>query len=578
MLLETKAIIILYSIYFKTFFYIMRGVETQKLLKIPLHERICDSLSNFRSLRFLRSVDPDAELAYQDTTDKELRQFREYNNKQLSEAELLAINERVLPFARDLKEYYSKEDRDLLQVRGEDFIHSPFTPEYQRKQFLSIPLLSKILREKVYYTTLMTMPSQLNAQIRLDQRGYVQAPRKDVAALKQFNETYKGVSWDDFKLHGDEKITDWKMNRASDYLARGFFGFENNVFSSDINSIGPGPTISSPWMMATAAILGMTSFAPSDSIWTNIDNQIEFLDRAKWYIDNDPIFDVHPFKNEVLENGQTVKQYLKERAYRCLGAAIKPREEKTLQDVEKLLNVGINYQRIFEANGSSSLEETARLCKERFGQDIILIAGQITGPYQALILAEIGVNGFVTGMGKGEMCTTQDAEEASVTTSDLLTCILVNNAQTGVPNKIEGGLGGNYLVAQALGIECRSGTSSFTGTVEQASLVFMVIDGKLVKLQNGEASSDTKILSGFTDALGNPKNVQGVCSLREFSLEHPSIVHKVYKRHVRNADNLRRLHLRHGDLYFQKYPELIVPTQLLIRGGNPHTNSVVSKH
>lgn len=552
-------------------------MDTNSFFNVSKPRQILNSLSNLRESNFFRKIDPDKDLAYQDPTKNELKQFREYNNRKLSEAELLSINDRVLPFARDLRNYYFRENRTLLQIRGEDFIHSPFTPEYQKKQFLSIPLLSKILREKVYYSTLLTMPSQLNAQIRLDQRGFVAAPKKDVKALKQFNDNFNGISWDDFKLHGDDKITDWKMNRASDYLARGFFGFENNVFSSDINSIGPGPTINSPWMMATAAIIGTTSFAPSDSIWTNIDNQLEFLDRAKWYIDSDPIFELHPFKDEILVNGQKVQTYLKERAYRCLGAAIKPREGKTLPDVEKLLSAGIKYQRIFEANGSSSLQNTAKLCKDRFAEHLILIAGQITGPHQALILAEIGVNGFVTGMGKGEMCTTQDAEEASVTTSDLLTCLLVNNAKTGIPNKIEGGLGGNYLVAQALGVECRSGTSSYTGTIEQAPLVFMTIDGEIVKVQNGEASADTKVLSGFVDGLGNPKNVQGVCSLRKFSLEHPSIVHKIYKRHVRNADNLRRMHLRHGDLYFQKYPELIVPTQFLIRGGNPHTNFVISK-
>ena len=174
---------------------------------------------------------------------------------------------------------------------------------------------------------------------------------------------------------------------------------------------------------------------------------------------------------------------------RLLTAAAVGINSHSLQDVEKLISVGVDAVVLDTAHGHSvGVLNTIRKIREAF-PDIQIVAGNIATGEAALALKECGVDGVKVGIGPGSICTTRII--AGIGVPQLTAVMDVADALkgSGIPLIADGGLrySGDIVKALAAGASTVMCGSLFAG-VEEAPGEAIILNGRKFKSYRGMGS------------------------------------------------------------------------------------------
>lgn len=174
---------------------------------------------------------------------------------------------------------------------------------------------------------------------------------------------------------------------------------------------------------------------------------------------------------------------------RLLTAAAVGINSHSLQDVEKLVSVGVDAVVLDTAHGHSvGVLNMIKKIREAF-PDIQIVAGNIATGEAALALKECGVDAVKVGIGPGSICTTRII--AGIGVPQLTAVMDVADALkgSGVPIIADGGLrySGDIVKALAAGGSTVMCGSLFAG-VEEAPGEAIILNGRKFKSYRGMGS------------------------------------------------------------------------------------------
>lgn len=174
---------------------------------------------------------------------------------------------------------------------------------------------------------------------------------------------------------------------------------------------------------------------------------------------------------------------------RLLAAAAVGINSHSVEDVEKLVSVGIDAVVLDTAHGHSLFVlQTIKKIREAFPH-LQIVAGNIATAEAALALKECGVDGVKVGIGPSSICTTRIIAGIGV---PQLTAVM-NTAEalkgSGIPIIADGGIrySGDIVKALAAGASTIMAGSLFAG-VEEAPGEAIILNGRKFKSYRGMGS------------------------------------------------------------------------------------------
>lgn len=174
---------------------------------------------------------------------------------------------------------------------------------------------------------------------------------------------------------------------------------------------------------------------------------------------------------------------------RLLAAAAVGINSHSIQDVEKLISVGVDAVVLDTAHGHSvGVLNTIKKIRQAF-PSIQIVAGNIATAEAAIALKECGVDGVKVGIGPGSICTTRIIAGIGV---PQLTAVLNTTEAlkgTGIPVIADGGIrySGDIVKALAAGASTIMAGSLFAG-VEEAPGEAIILNGRKFKSYRGMGS------------------------------------------------------------------------------------------
>jgi len=174
---------------------------------------------------------------------------------------------------------------------------------------------------------------------------------------------------------------------------------------------------------------------------------------------------------------------------RLLTAAAVGINSHSLQDVEKLVSVGVDAVVLDTAHGHSvGVLNMIKKIREAF-PDIQIVAGNIATGEAALALKECGVDAVKVGIGPGSICTTRIIAGIGVPQLTAVMDVAEALKGSGVPIIADGGLrySGDIVKALAAGGSTVMCGSLFAG-VEEAPGEAIILNGRKFKSYRGMGS------------------------------------------------------------------------------------------
>lgn len=167
---------------------------------------------------------------------------------------------------------------------------------------------------------------------------------------------------------------------------------------------------------------------------------------------------------------QQVKEVLKVKEAGCkLVAASIGVNGEAHERAEALVRAGANILTIDIAHGHSTLMiETLKYVKDRFGESVDLIAGNVATPEATVELIEAGADAIKVGIGPGSMCTTRIITGCGVPQLTAIAWCVEAARSLDVPVIADGGLksSGDIVKALSVGAECAMLGSLLAGCLE----------------------------------------------------------------------------------------------------------------
>lgn len=262
--------------------------------------------------------------------------------------------------------------------------------------------------------------------------------------------------------------------------------------------IGAGsmPTcIGSPDVLTTMALGHMVSFIPRNSRYAgHPDRQISLF--------NDAVRKI---------TSLSIPNKWKERAIRNIGVSIGvDNPESVVKDAQLLYDAGVRLFRIYTINADPQVIETARLMRERFGNEIELFVGQVADDVQArsLVAQDIRADCIILGHGGGGQCTSAENGMAVTTLEELYEMIrdpVLNTTSIAVEGSVGRNIG-TYLLA---GIDLllfnqrivRAGLENPAGELYFEHIKSTEQNPIYVQPNPGEASPETQTIEAVTESL-----------------------------------------------------------------------------
>lgn len=413
-----------------------------------------------------------------------------------------------------------------------DYLKGPLDPLREDE-------MVRALTERHFDGERLTHPAILEAQLALESRGFLPLPGKKLEVFDRLTAAKRLNSFDDFALIPQEaRIGEEMDERTLAVHAAGLFTFTNRRFTTPITNGSSMHAVIGAFSMATMAIAGAMSFAPADSKWKGTGPLITMIRRAKSLIASDPIVTQHMHGERILSNGVKLADWLVTRAHRCIGATLKPNPAEAVKLVAALLKEDVRLFRVYDAGSTNELYHTVRALRESYGESITILAGQVLGAEQAGLLAQLGADGLIVGIGDGEMCST--STKADISGDNAKRGYHIVASGVGIPLIFDGGVGNKVGVALAIGAAGRlSSRSLIGGTIEQPPFWWFKGPHGPAKNYGGEAAPSTKIGGGNVDYLGRPFNVEGIDGWVDYDGDAPSIFVRMMRMNQALAKALR---------------------------------------
>lgn len=159
---------------------------------------------------------------------------------------------------------------------------------------------------------------------------------------------------------------------------------------------------------------------------------------------------------------------VKESGASVLAASIGVNKEEELR-AKGLIDAGVEVITVDIAHGHSTLMiDTVKMLKDKWGDKIDVIAGNVATPDATLELIEAGADAIKVGIGPGSMCTTRIITGAGVPQLTAVAwCSQVAN-ERGIPLIADGGIktSGDVVKALAAGAQTVMLGSLLSGTLE----------------------------------------------------------------------------------------------------------------
>lgn len=433
---------------------------------------------------------------------------------------------------------------------------------------------TSILTNGVLRMELINHPMRLEAQLRVENNGFVPVRGKHVPALDYFATRNRATTFDDFKL-GYEGGLDERRNleRIIGIMTQGLWTWSSTKLVTGFTVGSSVPAMNSAFAMAEGALCGNLMFAPVDSFWANPEAQTAMLAMAHHFIESHPFLEVGRFNGVKLSNGETVEEFVKQRAHRLIGATLKARENEIAERTEQLLSHGVTVFRPYEAGVTRTLQASLRaMTSAHRGVDMVTYAGQVGSVEQAKQCIEAGAHALIVGIGDGDLCTTADVAAIAADNPQLVYQLV--KANLGVPIGADGGVGSRAPVAAALGAAFRIRAGALAGGTLSLRLVKVSAPdaaGQYFDPTAGEASAMTKLRGSQVDALGEPMNVEGTSAREFFEPNSPHIPRRIWDEMAGIAKALRF----HGndsllELMHTPEPRVLSLTPNAIRKGSSH--------
>lgn len=434
----------------------------------------------------------------------------------------------------------------MMMATGEMPIVTPFDVAKGDVHPLPDKIIIPILASRHFDIEDQTHPARLESQIALQTRGFIPVASKSIPVFDGLIGNTLNT-FDDFALKPRAASVSQQMDeRTLAIHASGLMTWTSTKMVTSITNGGSMHATIGSFSMATLGLLGAMSFAPADSHWRDVNAQLRMIQRARELVRADPIISEHAFKDHKLSTGQTVSEFLIERADKCIGATIKP-DDKAVANAKLLYENGVRLFRIYDPGATNKLIETVSALRSALGDDAILLAGQVlddgncSSVEQAFALEAAGADGLIVGIGDGEMCSTSTT--ADISGDNPKVGYQIVRAGVKLPLIFDGGVGNKNGVAIAIGAAGRlSSRGLIGGTIEQPPLHWYpgaTPKGQWRKNYGGEAGSATKWGGGMMDRQGRPFNVEGVEGEVALDVRAGSIAYRMFLFHQAFAKSLR---------------------------------------
>ena len=177
-----------------------------------------------------------------------------------------------------------------------------------------------------------------------------------------------------------------------------------------------------------------------------------------------------------------------------------------LERAQELVKAGCNLICVDVAHGHHvSVRDALKALKAQFGDDIILIAGNVATAKGFKDLSKWGADAIRVGIGGGSICSTRLQTGHGVPTLQSI----IDCAESGCDAKIiaDGGIrnAGDIVKAYAAGADFVMLGSMLAGTDQTPGQVFSSQDGKKYKVYRGMASVEAQV-----DWRGQARSLEGI--------------------------------------------------------------------
>jgi XTP/dITP diphosphohydrolase len=464
--------------------------------------------------------------------------FRRYMKTPTGEDQIAAAREATSEWLeRVMREIYGTASSS--KHAGQQRVHShELLPANHPALKLGIPLFymqpelfKELGAERIIDLIALNHPFRLEHQIALQRAGFTSPHIPEVPVFEDALRSKRAVTFEEFGGHPSGPRADgFGVESTTEIFGAGLWSWTSRKAVTSFTNLGSMPSTVGAWSMATAALLGQLSFAPVDSVWKSTAAQKEMIARALQLIVREPFLQLSPYREHVLSNHRTVRDFLIERAINSLGVTLKPDMSHAVTRAMEFISMGIRNFRVYDPGSTSRLEQTIALLRRELGDEICIFAGQAVARDQAERLYQAGADSLVVGIGDGEMCST--STRADVAAANPLVIYEIARAGIPIPVLADGGVGNKYTVLIGAGGAGQLTSKGLAGgTIEQPPFGWLGMrDGTWCKPYDGEAGSNTKLMGGAVDYLGRPWNLEGENGFTAFNRESPTMVQRSFER------------------------------------------------
>ncbi len=296
---------------------------------------------------------------------------------------------------RKKEEDHSKRPIEELRAIGVYPIETPYDALKGHFLMPEDDYLDALVRAHVHLWTLIH-PARIEAMISLEKDGYKPVERKVVPVLDRASRNNHSLTFGDLGFRPRPVAQDDRFeDSARAVLAQGLFAWGTNNMVTIPYWLGSMPDMISADSLADLAIAGGIGFVPVDSIYTDPKNQVLMLREAQLRILDHPVLHNHPYRDVIMKN-----------AMGRVGVTLKTSNGDLRSRAEMAYAEGARTFRLYDPRSLPRLEESVEELRNMYGDDVIIIAGQVTGVDQAHRLAKKGANSVNTGIGEGGICKT----------------------------------------------------------------------------------------------------------------------------------------------------------------------------